>query len=182
MLLVSSKTAADQLEWSGLVESKIRHLISNLERNQYINMAHVNSKCFERNPFCSMWFIGLEFVKTENLSVDLTESILNFTNVVHKHAVSGRFSYYHHLLFLLTLYVLSFLFSHSQFNIKDGMDIDARHVQRRQLVEYLDRDLLHRERRNTEQTLSSLQASKKRLSNEIHFGSSAKKMRKSSSD
>lgn len=39
-------------------------------------------------PFCSMWFIGLEFEKTENLNVDLTDSIQSFTNSVHKHAVS----------------------------------------------------------------------------------------------
>lgn len=72
-------------------------------------MAHVNPKCFEQihqakideeksqngelakpltqGPFCSMWFIGLEFEKTENLNVDLTDSIQSFTNSVHKHAV-----------------------------------------------------------------------------------------------
>ena len=64
----------------------------------------MNPKCFEKAhqakiidektppivqaPFCSMWFIGLEFEKTENLNVDLTESIQSFTNSVHKHAVS----------------------------------------------------------------------------------------------
>lgn len=107
MLIVSSQTAEDHLEWCGLVESKIRYLILNLERNLHISLAHVNPKCFERSkpmananassdsndklvsaPYCSMWFIGLEFERTENLNVDLTESIQNFTNSVHKHAVS----------------------------------------------------------------------------------------------
>lgn len=48
VLLVSSSTADDHLEWCGLIESKIRILIGNLERNQHINLAHVNSKCFEK--------------------------------------------------------------------------------------------------------------------------------------
>lgn len=105
-----------------MVESKIRYLITNLERNQYISLAHVNPKCFEQiqqakpdetrkengtetqqqpqqqpqrplvqAPHCSMWFIGLEFQKSENLNVDLTESIQSFTNSVHKHAVSFYF-------------------------------------------------------------------------------------------
>lgn len=121
VLLVSSQSPEDHLEWCGLVESKIRYLITNLERNQYISLAHVNPKCFEQiqqaktdenkkengtdatqqqqqppqqqqrplvqAPHCSMWFIGLEFQKSENLNVDLTESIQSFTNSVHKHAV-----------------------------------------------------------------------------------------------
>lgn len=109
VLLVSSQTPEDHLEWCGLVESKVRYLINNLERNQHISLAHVNPKCFEPTksvtsngnsstcdkndsvilaPHCSMWFIGLEFERTENLNVDLTESIQHFTNSVHKHAVN----------------------------------------------------------------------------------------------
>lgn len=92
---MSSQTAEDQLEWCGLVESRVRLLITSLERNQYISLAHVNPKCFdqipnvESAPHCSMWFIGLEFKRTENLNVDLTESIQQFTIAVHKHAVSS---------------------------------------------------------------------------------------------
>lgn len=48
VLLVSSSNADDHLEWCGLVESKIRILIGNLERNQHINLAHVNPKCYEK--------------------------------------------------------------------------------------------------------------------------------------
>lgn len=105
MLLVSALNADDQLEWTGLVESKIRLLISNLERNPHISLAHVNPKCYDyeedkieakdesettskyKGP-CSMWFIGLEFMKTDNLNVDLTDNIQSFTNSIHKHAVS----------------------------------------------------------------------------------------------
>lgn len=48
VLLVSSATADDHLEWCGLIESKIRILIGNLERNQHIILAHVNPTCFEK--------------------------------------------------------------------------------------------------------------------------------------
>lgn len=137
VLLVNSHTADDHLEWCGLVESKIRLLIGNLERNQHISLAHVNPKCFDHkkgnnnnnnscsqnsssgnedeklqnsataatagsggnatatcqttltaSAYCSMWFIGLEFERTENLNVDLTESIQNFTEHVIQHGVS----------------------------------------------------------------------------------------------
>lgn len=122
VLLVNSQTADDHLEWCGLVESKIRLLIGNLERNQHISLAHVNPKCFDHkkgnnnnisssqnssgneedksqtaaaggqqlsaSPFCSLWFIGLEFERTENLNVDLTENIQNFTEHVIQHGVS----------------------------------------------------------------------------------------------
>lgn len=47
VLLVSSSTADDHLEWCGLIESKIRILIGNLERNQHIQLAHVNPKSFD---------------------------------------------------------------------------------------------------------------------------------------
>uniref|UniRef100_A0A182K1W5 Poly(A) polymerase n=1 Tax=Anopheles christyi TaxID=43041 RepID=A0A182K1W5_9DIPT len=138
VLLVTSSNADDHLEWCGLVESKIRYLIQNLERNQHINLAHVNPKCYEQHeqnsattlngadgkptPFCSLWFIGLEFERSENLNVDLTESIQSFTDSVHKHAVHIKL-------------------------LKDGMKIEARHVRRKQLTQYLDPNLLKRERK-----------------------------------
>jgi poly(A) polymerase len=85
VLLASSSSAEDQLEWVGLVESKVRHLIGNLERNVHITLAHVNPECFsqlepEPDKFCTMWFIGLVFAKTENLNVDLTYDIQSFTD------------------------------------------------------------------------------------------------------
>lgn len=146
VLLVTSNNADDHLEWCGLVESKIRYLILNLERNQHINLAHVNPKCFEQHEqnqterqresdgsrastLCSLWFIGLEFERSENLNVDLTESIQSFTDSVHKHAVHIKL-------------------------LKDGMKIEARHVRRKQLSQYLDPNLLKRERKNSDSGLS----------------------------
>ncbi|XP_039435090.1 poly(A) polymerase alpha-like isoform X2 [Culex pipiens pallens] len=48
VLLVTSNNTDDLLEWCGLVESKIRYLIQNLERILHINLVHVNPKCFEQ--------------------------------------------------------------------------------------------------------------------------------------
>lgn len=158
VLLVTSLSAADHLEWCGFVESKVRYLVSNLERNQYISLAHVNPRCFERataqqpptanaadksiddssateaaTTFCSMWFIGLEFRKMDNLNVDLTENIQNFTNLVHKHTSSISFH-------------------------KPGMDFEVRHVRRKQLNTYLDKDILNVERKKRDVNAASTAA------------------------
>ncbi|KAL9912647.1 poly(A) polymerase beta isoform X2 [Glossina fuscipes] len=219
VLLVNSQTADDHLEWCGLVESKVRLLIGNLERNQHISLAHVNPKCFEYkkgsnnnnsssstltvntigtnnnnnnsssnsnnnnsssnnnnsnnnnnssnsstndeekisapaqqqssvscSPFCSMWFIGLEFERTENLNVDLTESIQNFTEHVIQHGVNIKM-------------------------LKEGMSIEARHVKRKQLSQYLDGDFLKRERKSMENHNNfnnAILANRKRLSSEMN--------------
>lgn len=106
VILVSSSSAEDHLEWSGLVEAKVRYLITNLEHNVNISLAHVLPRCFDypmppsdasatseqadNESQCSMWFVGLEFQKAENLNVDLTGDIQSFTNAVFNHAVSIR--------------------------------------------------------------------------------------------
>lgn len=103
MLIATSPTEEDQLEWVGLVESKIRHLIGALERNEHITLAHINPEQFDplekegwvsflhlncissnlfkiyRDSVSTLWFIGLEFKKAENLNIDLTDSITAFT-------------------------------------------------------------------------------------------------------
>ncbi|XP_046401214.1 poly(A) polymerase type 3 isoform X2 [Ischnura elegans] len=130
VLLACSATAEDQLEWCGLVESKIRHLIGNLERNQHITLAHVNPECFTDqetvvdSKHCAMWFIGLVFAKTENLNVDLTFDIQSFTNSVHRQAIQIKM-------------------------LKDGMKIEARHVKKKQLSQYLSPSILKRERKTS---------------------------------
>ena len=47
VLIASSSSDEDQLEWVGLVESKIRHLILALERNDHITLAHINPEQFD---------------------------------------------------------------------------------------------------------------------------------------
>lgn len=85
ILLASSLQADDQLEWCGLVESRIRHLIGQLERNPDITLAHINPEAYpplesEADKQCSMWFIGLRFARSENLNVDLTYDVRNFVD------------------------------------------------------------------------------------------------------
>lgn len=130
VLLATSACAEDQLEWCGLIESKVRHLIMTLERNMHIKLAHVNPECFNGLPPApdmpstpaSMWFIGLVFAKSKNLNVDLTYDIQSFTKAVHRQAAQIKM-------------------------IKEGMKIEARHVRRKQLSAYLPPHLLKRERK-----------------------------------
>lgn len=115
MLIASSSCTEDQLEWCGLIESKVRHLIGNLERNPHISLAHVNPDCYaDPTGGClppaestdngsadgegqtttgpaSMWFIGLEFIQA-NVNLNLTYDIQHFTS-------AGILSYYYFALF-----------------------------------------------------------------------------------
>ncbi|KAF7989314.1 hypothetical protein HCN44_007988 [Aphidius gifuensis] len=127
VLMASSSTSEDQLEWTGLVESRIRHLIVTLERNQHINLAHVNPEGFqpmspEPGRLCSMWFIGLQFAKSENLNIDLTYDIKSFVETIERHAEQ-----------------ISML--------KEGMWIEAKHVKRKDLNQFLSPKLLKKERK-----------------------------------
>jgi poly(A) polymerase len=71
-----------------------------------------------------MWFIGLEFAKTENLNVNLTYDIQSFTETVQNHALNINM-------------------------LKEGMKLEARHVKRKQLYQYLSPSLLKRERKSS---------------------------------
>ncbi|CAG0898620.1 unnamed protein product [Cyprideis torosa] len=113
VMIVSSLTPEDQLEWHGMVESKIRHLIATLERNEHIELPHVNMYSYpppdkNKEKTCSMWFIGLEFAKVENLNIDLRYDIQQFSRHVSR---SSR--------------------------MRDGMRMEAKYVKRRQLTDYL---------------------------------------------
>uniref|UniRef100_A0A0N4ZLV0 Poly(A) polymerase n=1 Tax=Parastrongyloides trichosuri TaxID=131310 RepID=A0A0N4ZLV0_PARTI len=85
------------LNFKGLVESKLRHLTSNFERSQYIDLVHVCAKSFKpkpdssvvqelvkgmENPFMSCWFIGLDFKKDMKCEVDLTGEIQQFHDLI----------------------------------------------------------------------------------------------------
>lgn len=127
VLIASSSSVEDQLEWVGLVESKIRHLILALERNEHISLAHINPEQFdpvqpEPDTVSAMWFIGLVFKKTESLNIDLTSDIQSFTAQVHRQAATAK-------------------------TVKEGRRIDAKHVRRKQLNSYLPVSVLQRNKR-----------------------------------
>merc|ERR1719341_1494622 len=74
VLEASSECEEDQLQWVGLVESKVRHLVANLER-EAINLAHIWPKTYS----------SLEGGKGGQL--DLTTPIKAFTDIVMRSAI-----------------------------------------------------------------------------------------------
>ncbi|KAM3863141.1 poly(A) polymerase gamma [Diretmus argenteus] len=150
VLTASASTEENHLEWIGLVESKIRVLVGNLERNEYITLAHVNPQSFpwskenrNENDFVSMWFIGIIFKKVENaesVNIDLTYDIQSFTDTVYRQANN-----------------ISML--------KDGMKIEATHVKKKQLHQYLPPEMVQKKKRSiAELNRSSNGGSSKRVS------------------
>lgn len=150
VLTASASTEENHLEWIGLVESKIRVLVGNLERNEYITLAHVNPQSFpgskenrNENDFVSMWFIGIIFKKVENaesVNIDLTYDIQSFTDTVYRQANNINM-------------------------LKEGMKIEATHVKKKQLHQYLPPELVQKKKRSiAELNRSSNGGSSKRLS------------------
>ncbi|KAM3860914.1 poly(A) polymerase beta-like [Diretmus argenteus] len=122
VLLASAPTEKQHLEWVGLVESKIRILVGNLEKNEFITLAHVNPQSFpgpkegnDKEELSTMWVIGIVFKKmegSENLNVDLTFDIQSFTDTVYRQAISSKM-------------------------FEQEMKISAMHVKRKQLHQLL---------------------------------------------
>uniref|UniRef100_A0A8U7MBQ7 Poly(A) polymerase n=1 Tax=Corvus moneduloides TaxID=1196302 RepID=A0A8U7MBQ7_CORMO len=131
VLTASAFTEEHHLNWIGLVESKIRVLVGNLERNEFITIAHVQPQSFPGNKdlykhgYVSMWFLGLVFKKAESAvktNVDLTHGIQSFTDTVYRQA--------------------------SALNIlKEGMKIEATYVKRKQLHYFLPAGTLQKRKK-----------------------------------
>uniref|UniRef100_A0A8C8VEE6 polynucleotide adenylyltransferase n=1 Tax=Pelusios castaneus TaxID=367368 RepID=A0A8C8VEE6_9SAUR len=134
VLTASASTEEHHLEWVGLVESKIRVLVGNLERNEFINLAHVNPQSFPGNKeqykesdHVSMWFLGIIFRKMENaesVNIDLTYDIQSFTDTVHRQANNINM-------------------------LKEGMKIEATHVKKKQLHYYLPAEILQKRKKQS---------------------------------
>ncbi|XP_069117159.1 poly(A) polymerase beta-like isoform X1 [Argopecten irradians] len=124
VLIVSAEEETSYLEWHGYVESKIRLLVGNLERNPFIKIAHVMPASLgplteSEGQYMCKWFIGLTFNEVKNQNIDLTYDIQTFTSTVHRQAVHIKL-------------------------MKDDMKIEIKHVKRKQLVQYVPNDLLQR--------------------------------------
>ncbi|KAM9599129.1 poly(A) polymerase gamma-like [Morphnus guianensis] len=146
VLTASASTEEHHLEWVGLVESKIRVLVGNLERNEFISIAHVTPQSFpgsrdlcKQSGYVSMWFLGIAFRKVENaerVNVDLTCVIQSFNDTVYSQANN--------------LHVL-----------KEGMKIEAAHVKRKHLHYFLPAETLQKRKKQsmpgTSQNASGLQ-------------------------
>ena len=64
VLEASSECEGDQLKWVGLIESKVRQLVANLETEE-VNLAHIWPKTYSsledgKEKICCYWFIGLK--------------------------------------------------------------------------------------------------------------------------
>ncbi|KAG8443977.1 hypothetical protein GDO86_009237 [Hymenochirus boettgeri] len=134
VLTASASTEEHHLEWVGLVESKIRVLVGNLERNDFITLVHVNPQSFPGNrdlckdtDYVSMWFLGINFKKiesTESVNIDLTHDIQSFTDTVYRQAN-----------------IINML--------KKGMKIEATHVKKKQLHYYLPVEMLQKRKKQS---------------------------------
>lgn len=78
-------------KWSGLVESKIRILIGQLESSEKIDLAHIYPRSYpppseeggKEGRHMLMWFIGLVIKKSDKdrtVNVTITPEIQTFTN------------------------------------------------------------------------------------------------------
>ncbi|UYV83789.1 hrg [Cordylochernes scorpioides] len=117
VLIASVARKEHQLIWNGLVESKIRFLITNLEKQPAIAVAHTNPNSFipvhpETGKVQSMWFIGLRLTREKNVQMDLTSEIQSFISAAIYKAVNSN------------LY-------------KQDMKIVTKHVRKRELNQYL---------------------------------------------
>ncbi|KAM9421351.1 poly(A) polymerase alpha-like isoform 1-T1 [Salvelinus alpinus] len=149
VLLASAPTEKQHLEWVGLVESKIRILVGNLEKNEFITLAHVNPQSFpgpkesrEKEEVSTMWVIGVIFKKmeaSENLNVDLTIDIQSFTDTVYRQAMNSK-----------------------MFEV--DMKIQAMHVRRRQLHQLLPNLVMPKRRKHSTEGLRQMNDSNLDLS------------------
>ncbi|XP_069174252.1 poly(A) polymerase type 3 isoform X2 [Procambarus clarkii] len=148
VVIAVARTAEDHLEWYGLVESKIRHLIATLEHNAAIKAVHINPATFNcrdsdymEKPHSS-WFIGVDFNKSENVNIDLTNDINKFVEVVYKQSTYNK-------------------------AYKEGMEVNCKYVKRKQLTHYLSQDILDKYKSKTEEGGQPRQIGQKRKSDPV---------------
>ncbi|NXY89803.1 PAPOG polymerase, partial [Alcedo cyanopectus] len=134
VLTASAPTKEHYVQWIGLVESKIRVLVTSLEKNKFITIAHVKPESFtgnhelhEQTGYVSKWFIGIVFRKVENaesVNIDLTQVIQSFTDTVYRHASNLNM-------------------------LKESMKIEAAHVKRKHLHYFLPEETLQKRKKQS---------------------------------
>ncbi|KAF7648957.1 hypothetical protein LDENG_00149370, partial [Lucifuga dentata] len=90
VLMASAPTEQGGAEWFRLVESKIRHLVGNLENRPDISLAHIHPQSFpgpkagfDKDTRSTLWFIGVVFEKAEGsqvLNIDMTLQFEGFAD------------------------------------------------------------------------------------------------------
>ncbi|XP_064002137.1 poly(A) polymerase gamma isoform X2 [Pogoniulus pusillus] len=129
VLTASASTEKHHLEWIGLVESKVRVLVANLERHEFITIAHVKPQAFpgKQSECASMWFLGIVFKKLENaerVNIDLTSVIQSFTDTVYRQANSLNM-------------------------LKEDMKIEVAYVKRKHLHYFLPEETLQKRKKQS---------------------------------
>ena len=80
MICAMATNSEQLLKWSGLVESKIRILIGQLENNEAFQCVHIYPRSYDAPPTMddqdsedvsvgNIWFIGLEIKKSGEISI-----------------------------------------------------------------------------------------------------------------
>lgn len=139
----SADTEEDHLAWTGFMESKIRLLVRSIEKEPCVTLVHVNPeshRCFNQSEgkFVTKWFIGLNFVKSDAMNVDLSKNIKEFIEAFHQRALDIKL-------------------------LKDGMKIDIKYMKKKQLVKILPESVIYRGGRPTPN--SEKRRSDKRINN-----------------
>ena len=159
VLEASSNSEEEQLEWYGLVESKVRHLISNLERDPSISLAHVWPKTYPsleegREKTCCYWFIGIVVKPASeggNSNLDLTTAIKKFSELVISAGIQSKIW-------------------------KDGMKVDVNYRKRKQLSAFLPPEEHHKLKADKKSMTKS--ASARSLTDALKEASSASNSRR----
>ncbi len=131
IVICAKAVSHDKLnKWAGLVESKIRILIGQLESSEGIELAHIYPRSYGPPPngesvsagenYESLkWFVGLEFQKSDGKSVKvtLTSEIQTFSTAGRLgvetfsiHSFFHRYLFIYFYLFFFFSYFLSFIF------------------------------------------------------------------------
>lgn len=138
MVIATASCEDDLLEFRGLVESKIRHLVTSLDRNQCINLVHVSPDTLPTDTdtvgtHSCVWALGLVFNKAEHLNVDITMEIQSFTEHVHKQPFPG-----------------------TKQQQKETNKLDVRYVKRKQLSQFLPPQLVQQMRKSLSNSSTSV--------------------------
>lgn len=141
LVILAIADSQDKLsKWSGLVESKIRILIGQLESSEGIELAHIYPRSYPppSEDFCEssqsvlMWFIGLVIRKNDKdrtVNVTITPEIQMFTNAgVRWLGWWSRKLYKVVVVVVLLCAVVTASSRNPEFT--DGTQIDVRHVRK----------------------------------------------------
>ncbi|VDN98726.1 unnamed protein product [Rodentolepis nana] len=131
-------------ERCGLVESRLRVLVSNLESIRYVQLAHVNSRSYGRGPkdeeaeFIKKWFIGIVFGDDPAQSTSVNHLATNHTN--NNNSTDSQSSDHHRVNVDLTKEVRSFehaLERGTSSELTPSVVVTIKHLKRNNLVDVL---------------------------------------------